>query len=85
MKWQYLWLKFWGKELKSKLFFFPESIYVMNVVTVKYFKRQFQQLQGITCKEITRFVNEANCLPKFELQGSLPIEKLHVFFSSCYY
>lgn len=57
----------------------------MNVVTVKYFKRQFQQLQGITCKEITRFVNEANCLPKFELQGSLPIGKLHVFFSSCYY
>lgn len=33
----------------------------MNVVTVKYFKRQFQQLQGITFKEITRFVNVANC------------------------
>ena len=41
---------------KQTFFFFPESIYVMNVVTVKYFKRQFQQLQGITCKEITRFV-----------------------------
>lgn len=46
---------------KQTFFFFPESIYVMNVVTVKYFKRQFQQLQGITCKEITRFVNVANC------------------------